>query len=312
MSKYSSPIDIYSNFPNYLKEKYGVFGIYTRVSTEKQDQDENGNVSLNTQKEHITKNLNKQKINSNSYNIYSEVCSAYKNNINNMTQLFKCLNKLRSVSRATDKPTLLVIYDISRLSRNINTFSEINSKYCVPGYVEIYSCVDNKWFNNKDFPFDNHEFWSKVGTSYNFSVELSEKQKKSIKYRRERGDVFGNAPYGYETYRTSGGVRKFRKNTKEENHIKQILKHITYNDVDNVVYNDKYKIRGKQLTYNTIKTLERKYGNVQKRLNLRSLERELSFIAKDNVKNNKQNTENSMNMSDFRREHNPFLRRRNR
>ena len=73
MSKYSSPIDIYSNFPNYLKEKYGVFGIYTRVSTEKQDQDENGNVSLNTQKEHITKNLNKQKINSNSYNIYSNM-----------------------------------------------------------------------------------------------------------------------------------------------------------------------------------------------------------------------------------------------
>lgn len=315
-TKYESAIDIYSNFPKYLNEKYSSFGVYTRVSTENQDQDENGNVSLNTQSNHITQNLHKQKINSNSYNIYSEVCSAYKNNINNMTQLYKCLNKLKSVSRATNKPTLLVIYDISRLSRNINTFSEINSKYCVPGYVEIYSCVDNKWFNNKDFPFDNHEFWSKVGTAYNFSVELSEKQKKSIKYRRDRGDVFGNAPYGYETYRTSGGVRKFRKNTNEENQIKQILKYITYNDVDDVVYNNNYKIRGKQITYNTIKTLERKYGNVQKRINLKSLEKELSFIANDNVYKRKtrnstnENVDNNMNMSDFRKENNPFLKRR--
>lgn len=323
MSNYESPLDIYANFSKYINEKYSGFGIYSRVSTEKQDSDENGNISLNTQDKNMTDNLVKHNVKY--FNNYSEVCSAYKNGIDNMKELKKCLNYMRRISRATDKPALLIIYDISRLTRNINTFSNINTMYCVPGYVEIYSCTDNKWFNNKDFPFDNHEFWTKVGSAYNYSVDLSEKQKKSIKYRRNRGDVFGKAPYGFESYREAGGVRKFRKNDKEQKAIKSILNHITYKDVDDIVYNDKYLFRGKQLTYNTIKTLERKYGNKQKRINLKDLEKELSYISSSISKSFRRKTRSvrnevnesspmlsdDINMSDFRRENNPFIKRRN-
>jgi len=326
MTSYESPLDIYANFSNYINNKYSSFGIYSRVSTESQDSDENGNISLNTQETNITGNLNKHNVKH--YNTYSEVCSAYKNGIDSMHELKKCINLLRRVSRSTLKPGLLIIHDISRLTRNINTFSIINTMYCVPGYIEIYSCIDNKWFNNKDFPFDNNEFWSKVGLSYNYSVELSEKQKKSIKYRRNRGDVFGKAPYGFESYREHGGIRKFRKNHSEEKIIKSILNHVNYKDVDDIVYNDNYLFRGKQLTYNTIKTLERKYGNKQKKINLKELEKELSYISTSisqplrrsnrnsrsgsEINNDRTMVIDDVNMSDFRRENNPFIKRKNR
>ena len=215
---------------NYFKNNFRQAIIYSRVSTKSQNEDNSS--SLLTQNTQMKQFLIKNKMNINNIYEFFDVGSGYKKfekleNLNRAVELIK-LNKIK---------TLFLINDISRFSRNIINAVEL-LKLFEKNNVVVYSLMDQLWYNNEDYGMHKYYFMEKVISSEKFSFELSQKMKNSVRTRKQRGDVFGRAPYGYESYR-EGGVRKFRKSNTEINEIKQILEEVHKDGYHNIINTDR-------------------------------------------------------------------------
>jgi DNA invertase Pin-like site-specific DNA recombinase len=244
-------------FSNYLKNKYNLFYSYNRVSSKAQDKDENGNLSLKNQNEHIQQYLNNCQIPKTKVFDYYDCGSGYKNSKGNLVNLKRLMRDIKN-NYAYNKPSLFIINDISRLSRNFNdgydilkTFEKYN--------VEIYSIIDNLWYNNNDYIEQNSIFLKKLIDSQEYSRLLSSRLKRSVEYRKKRGDVLGRTPFGKESYRASGGVRKFRESKDETKIIKKVVSLV---DKKGYGYFKKSNltIRGKNITPTTARTLYNIYN----------------------------------------------------
>ena len=159
------------NFTNY----YG----YVRVSTESQNV-----VSLEAQETAIRKHFPKIK------KIVREVGSAYgKNDVKRKFHEF-----IKTIKDAT-----LVVYDISRLSRNLNVgvdlIQELKTRNITIAVIEPEVKVLN-----------NTELFNGVQRSQDESRMLGIKVKSSLKQRREEGYFTGSiAPFGWEKTRDERG-----------------------------------------------------------------------------------------------------------
>jgi hypothetical protein len=123
--------------------------------------------------------------------------------------------------------------------------------------------MDQLWYNNEDYGMHKYHFMEKVISSEKFSFELSQKMKNSVRTRKQRGDVFGRAPYGYESYR-EGGVRKFRKSNNEINKIKQILEEAHKDGYHNIVNTDRL-FRGAPIKLRQLETFNYAFSNNEKK-----------------------------------------------
>lgn len=218
---------------NYFKNKFSQAIIYSRVSTKSQNDDNSS--SLLTQNTQIRQFLIKNKMSINNINEFYDVGSGYKK-FEKLTNLNRAIEFIQN-NKYFKKKTLFIINDISRFSRNIVNAVEL-LKLFEKNNVVVYSLMDQLWYNNEDYGMHKYHFMEKIISSEKFSFELSQKMKNSVRTRKQRGDVFGKAPYGYESYR-EGGVRKFRKSNTEINEIKQILNEVKKDGYHNIVNNDR-------------------------------------------------------------------------
>jgi len=172
--------------------------IYQRLSSTQPNQYNLGKDSLDSQK-----NICEKFCQSNGLVIkYSkmEIGSAYNNNLEGIKF---CIKKL-------DKGDILVVCEISRFSRNIllssKLLEQITKKNCF-----IYAIKENVWyynnFDNTHRP-ENTTFINYIVQAQTEAANTSTRIRRSIEFRRNRGDTFGRPRYGMKIVRTNG-IRKF-------------------------------------------------------------------------------------------------------
>lgn len=262
---------------NYFKRNFSQAIIYSRVSTKSQNEDNSS--SLLTQNTQMKQFLIKNKMSINNINEFYDVGSGFKNfqKLKNLNRAIEFIQK----NKDSKKKTLFIINDISRFSRNIVNAVEL-LKLFEKNNVVVYSLMDQLWYNNEDYCMHKYHFMEKVISSEKFSFELSQKMKNSIMTRKQRGDVFGKAPYGYESYR-DGSVRKFRKSNTEINEIKQILEEAHKDGYHNIVNTDRL-FRGEPIKLRQLQT----FNNVFTKNNYKILKK---YTSRKQMMRNKETYE---------------------
>lgn len=246
--------------------------VYARVSSPQQNNDSNGNLSLSSQ-------LQNAKNFCTHFNIpvvksECDVGSAYKNPS-------KSQYGLNFLIKNMNKNDILVISDVSRFTRNFSHANDVMKKF-TKKECYIYSLTDKIWFNNPYRPADNEIFQQKILDSQKESSNISHRVKRSIMFRKNRGDKIGKAPWGRKAVRDSNGRRVFVIN-EEEIKISKIAHNLVYNL--NMTFqkaadelNKKYSYgKNKSFTANSIKNTILKC----KTFNLNDISKEIEDISKD-------------------------------
>jgi len=189
-------------------------------------------------------------------------------NMNNLTQLNELLLQLKQNQNDNNNITI-VIYDISRFSRNSLQALQIIDELNKMG-INIHFYTENVQYNNSS---NKHLIRTALSQAQFLSESTSEKVKRSISYKKSIGKHIGGIPYGYK--RVDGFLQK---NIEEIKTIKEIYniynkeiklskyKSYTINKPKNIYQRilkttQKYNIRGKTPTINTIKNLVERYKN---------------------------------------------------
>jgi DNA invertase Pin-like site-specific DNA recombinase len=187
---------------------------YCRVSSKKQSKYNEGHTSLQVQKE---KSLQFIKDNNMTTGIYVEEVFSAKN-----------MNKLKGLKYLCDisvKGDIILIYDISRFSRNIvdslNLLEELNSKG-----VSVHSISDNLNYSNIS---TRNQFRIELCAANYLSEMVSQKVKASIEFRRARGDHIGNPLFGFATV------------LEEKTHIRTKVYNKTEMDIIDIISKNKEK-----------------------------------------------------------------------
>lgn len=209
--------------------------IYTRCSTKNQS-----NPYLNTCSNDIQLNKCSDFCNTNKFKIIksvSEICSARTGN--KQKELLNLINSNDNIN--------LVIFDISRFSRNIFEGTELLKK-CSDKKITIYSLKENICTNN---PNNMKMFYMGLSNAQNESDDLSHRIKESIKFRKMKGIFIpGRIRFGY-----INNNNKIVKSELEQNIILLILK-LKYGDL----YNNIVELFKNIIGSKTIKLLELNYN----------------------------------------------------
>lgn len=227
--------------------------IYCRVSSLNQSKYLEGHTSLETQ-EQICKDY-ASKFGYIVKNVYRDVCSG-----RNMDKQYGLKKLIRNVYTGNT----LLFYEASRFSRNTLQALACLDKLEKKG-VKIYSVSDDCTYNSNS---DKFKFRMLFPKAENESDMISERVKKSVLFRRKRGDYIGNAPYGYETYLNDNGIRKLRKNKDEQFVITFICKLVhdnkTYSEIAEKLNEIKIDKRGYTWTNNSVGSVVK--SNINKSL----------------------------------------------
>ena len=215
--------------------------IYCRVSSLNQSKYMEGHTSLETQeqvcRDYASKNGFIVK------NVYKDVCSG--RDMKNQYGLKKLIRHIISGNT-------LIFYEASRFSRNTLQALSCLDKLKKKG-VNIYSISDDCSYTTNS---DKYKFRLLFPKAENESDMISERVKKSVLFRRKRGDHIGNAPFGYETFVNDEGIRKLRKNKDEQFVIQFICKlvhdHKTYSEIAEKLNEIKIDKRGYTWTNNSV------------------------------------------------------------
>ena len=118
-----------------------------------------------------------------------------------------------------DNTTYLLINDVSRLSKNVKDgllyLDKLKKIHCT-----LISVSENSKFDTLG---EIALFKYKLNKAEEISNKMSEKVKKSVRIRRERGDHFGRAPYGFKSIRKKNGQIVLERDETEYPYIKQII-----------------------------------------------------------------------------------------
>lgn len=227
--------------------------IYCRVSSLNQSKYLEGHTSLETQ-EQICKDY-ASKFGYIVKNVYRDVCSG-----RNMDKQYGLKKLIRNIYTGNT----LLFYEASRFSRNTLQALACLDKLEKKG-VKIYSVSDDCTYNSNS---DKFKFRMLFPKAENESDMISERVKKSVLFRRKRGDYIGNAPYGYETYLNDNGIRKLRKNKDEQFVITFICKLVhdnkTYSEIAEKLNEIKIDKRGYTWTNNSVGSVVK--SNINKSL----------------------------------------------
>ena len=225
--------------------------IYTRVSTYKQS---SKTVSLINQYDVCKKYIASNYINQNIFH-YQDIASSYKNK--------NALGRQKAMIRNISQNDLIIIYDISRLGRNIYQVIDFLEKIRNKG-ATIYSVEDNLFYG-KDKLIDNL-FLYKVIKSKEYSDCLSNKTKTTQTFIKENGGHIGKVPYGYKLSHTDG-IPKLVIENDEQKIIKLIInKHdnelLSFNDITNYLNNNLILKRNCNWTYTNVRYIYCKNKNL--------------------------------------------------
>jgi DNA invertase Pin-like site-specific DNA recombinase len=149
---------------------------------------------------------------------------------------------------------LIIIYEISRLGRNIYQVIDFLEKIRNKGAI-IYSVEDNLFYG-KDKLIDNL-FLYKVIKSKEYSDCLSNKTKTTQTFIKENGGHVGKVPYGYKLSHTDG-IPKLIMENDEQNIIKLIInKHdkelLSFNDITKYLNNNLIQKRNCNWTFTNVR-----------------------------------------------------------
>ena len=179
--------------------------IYARQSTEQQ-------CTLDEQIvdciEYAIKNGNNKAL------LFKDKGSAWKKNseekLYGMQHLMKCV--------AYNYIDTILVYDISRLSRNITMGIKLMNG--IKDYdLKVHSLMNETIYNSSPQSCDS--FLEKILEAQKSSTILSERLKNKFRHMRSKGHQFGRPRYGLQAVKI-GGIRKFITNTEESKVIKQI------------------------------------------------------------------------------------------
>jgi DNA invertase Pin-like site-specific DNA recombinase len=194
---------------------------YVRVSTKKQVS--NGLDGIETQK-NIIKNYVKNIYNIDNINFVEEIGSSY-NNKHKLVKLLDCIKK----------DNYILLSDISRFGRNpdqLHKYLNLATKR----KCKIHSILENLTFGNNKV--EDNDFLIKTLQSAQFSNILSEKMKNSILRRKENGEHFGRAPFGYKKIN-----KKLIKDVSQQKTIKRIndlvIMRYKYPEIAKILNNEK-------------------------------------------------------------------------
>lgn len=145
------------------------------------------------------------------------------------------LPKLDLIVKTLARGDHLIVYDASRLSRNVAFGASSLDKLSGNG-VTITSVSDKLEYSNKntlDTATAKHNFHILLAQAEYESNKLSARSKLNIEFRKQRGDHIGAIPYGFKTVRKDDGRIILVTNDIEKKMIKEIqsdersIKHIT-------------------------------------------------------------------------------------
>lgn len=156
----------------------------------------------------------------------------------------------------------IYVYEINRLSRNLETGLEIMN-YCLNNKIKIIGVNDNITLSK--LPADIKRFQEALINANYESSRLSYRTKKTIKKIKKEGHSFGKVPYGMKRIKTTKGIRKNIIDEQENKALEIITK---YNEkgytpdmiICKLVKNG-YKYRNKDWTKNAIKYLIKREEN---------------------------------------------------
>lgn len=225
--------------------------IYTRVSTYKQS---NNSISLVHQYDVCKKYITSNYISQNIFH-YQDIASSYKNK--------NALCRQKVMIRNISKNDLIIIYEISRLGRNIYQVIDFLEKIRNKGAI-IYSVEDNLFYG-KDKLIDNL-FLYKVIKSKEYSDCLSNKTKTNQTFIKENGGHIGKVPYGYKLSHTDG-IPKLVIEDDEQKITKLIIyKHdkelLSFNDITNYLNNNLILKRNCNWSYTNVRYIYCKNKNL--------------------------------------------------
>jgi site-specific DNA recombinase len=234
-----------------MNTNYKNIFIYTRVSTFKQS---SKTISLIHQYDICKKYITANYITQNVFH-YQDIASSYKNK--------NALKKQKVMMRNITNNDLIIIYEISRLGRNIYQVIDFLEKIRNKG-ATIYSVEDNLFYG-KDKLIDNL-FLYKVIKSKEYSDCLSNKIKTTQTFIKENGGHIGKIPYGYKlSY--SDGIAKLIIDDDEQEIIKLIInKHdnelLSFNDITNYLNKNLIQKRNYNWTYTNVRYIYCKNKNL--------------------------------------------------
>lgn len=127
----------------------------------------------------------------------------------------KVLQDIGEVSRKGD---MVMVYRVDRLSRNIVKYLSVLEEMHEKG-VYIYAVEDQLWYHHRKL-----DFLQLVLDANKESALISRRVKRSVAYRRNRGDYVGGVPYGWKLERDIDGIVKKVQNAEEQKVIKIIRK----------------------------------------------------------------------------------------
>ena len=234
-----------------MNTNYKNIFIYTRVSTYKQS---SKTVSLINQYDVCKKYITSNYITQNVFH-YQDIASSYNNK--------KALRRQKAMIKNISQNDLIIIYDISRLGRNIYQVIDFLEKIRNKG-TTIYSVEDNLFYG-KDKLIDNL-FLYKVIKSKEYSDCLSNKTKTTQTFIKENGGHVGKVPYGYKLSHTDG-IPKLVIENDEQKIIKLIInKHdnelLSFNDITNYLNNNLILKRNCNWTYTNVRYIYCKNKNL--------------------------------------------------
>ncbi len=137
----------------------------------------------------------------------------------NMTNYTTLTNLIRKM----DSGNVLIIYDVSRFSRNVLKGIELLELMASNG-INIYSVKENINYNDS---MNKHLFRVFLNQAEYESDTISMRISNSVKHLKKiGGHMGGHTKYGYEMY-SSGGIKKTRKNFSEHRVVSRIKKDIS-------------------------------------------------------------------------------------
>lgn len=117
---------------------------------------------------------------------------------------------------------ILVVSNVDRIGRHSTSVLTLLDKLVSRG-IDIHFVEEDITWNSEIKSHQKMVIQQQVLQSEQFSDLTSEKVKRSIAERKSNGHFIGNPKFGFRAYR-SNGIRKFKRDVREYQIVKEILK----------------------------------------------------------------------------------------
>jgi len=226
------------------------FHVYCRVSTAKQNDFENGHVSLDSQEQACRNWISSKFPNANAtVEVVKEVGSAFR----------KPQPKFLEIVKNAKAGDTVVFYNISRFARNIEKLYLVDK--LAEKKVNIQSVAEGCDYSNtaaRDL------LRIALCLAMAESEQIGDRVRISVNFRRNRGDFIGPVPFGYKAEKNAEGIRCKYEDPAEQIIIKRIADLVRKGtkavDIAADLNNEGVTKRGKSWTEASVKSILKPLG----------------------------------------------------